>query len=297
MNPGIELMYEFSDIFRDNTIFTDLFGRERADDYRALASWANGHGVRIYTLDATGLLPPAGFGAEDTFVAQSRSLWSGERDLQGSLTYMAQATGGVAVFYTNDVTAGLETIREDISSVYSLGFTVASVQRDEAHRILVELPEHPEYEVRHRRWIVNKTEETRILDRLGSALIRDGADNPFDLRITHGEPKRAEKKKWDVPVQVSLPIRSLMLERVGDQMVGSVEIYLGVRDDLGRENRPRKMVHQVRVPATAMADGRDFRYGVNLELRCRGRDQIVAVGVRDPRSGRLSFTRTDLDLR
>jgi VWFA-related protein len=297
MNPGVELMYEFSDIFRDNTIFADLFGRERADDYRALASWANGHGVRIYTLDATGLMPPAGFGAEDRFVAQSRSIWSGERDLQGSLTYMAQATGGVAVFNTNDVTAGLETIREDISSVYSLGFTVASVQRNKAHRIRVELPEHPDYEVRHRRWIINKTEETRILDRLGSALIRGGADNPFELRITSGEPKRAEKKKWDVPVQVSLPIRHLMLDPIGDQMVGSVEIYLGVRDDRGRENRPRKMLHEVRVPAAAMADGRGFRYGVNLELRCRGRDQVVAVAVRDRRSGRISFTRADLDLR
>jgi hypothetical protein len=46
-----------------------------------------------------------------------------------------------------------------------------------------------------------------------------------------------------------------------------------------------------------MADGRGFRYGVNLELRCRGRDQVVAVAVRDRRSGRISFTRADLDLR
>jgi hypothetical protein len=250
--------------------------------------------VRLYAIDATGLTVAEGFSAADRVVPRARASWTGQADHQHSLEYIADATGGLAVRNTNDPSDGLSRIVADLSFVYSLGYQTPARSADEVRRLHVSLPEHPELEVRCRRWVVHKSADTRFRERVRSALLRPPPDNPLDLRVRAGVPSSTDRGLWEVPIVVSVPIRQLTLAQESDHLVGRVEVLLGLRDDRGRESPLRRVEMDLQLPASAADVTAGDRYSVRVTVRCRERRQQVAVGLRDPASGRASVARTEI---
>ncbi len=296
MTPGRGLMEEFAAVFNDQTIFNEIGIVHKGENYRSLATAANGHQVRIYSLDATGLSTPDGFSAEDNLAPEARASWARQKDLQESLGYMADTTGGLAVLNTNDVAVGLGLIQDDLFNYYSLGYTVAAVAEDEDHKISIELPNHPEYTIRHRRWITEKSQATQVQDQVQSALYRDTNNNPMGLEFTSGPPVRAQGKRWQVPFDLAIPIRNLTMVRENDTWVGYVDILLSVRDERGREMAPTRREHVIIIPANGSDTPGDVLYRISLQMLFRNQRHTVSVGVTDRQSQRTSFTRTEIEI-
>jgi VWFA-related protein len=292
MTPGLGLMHEYADVFRDNTIYTRQAQGSFGADFTSLAKTANGADVSLYALDATGLGPLEGFGAEDRYVPQARASWVNRQNLQETLSYMADTTSGLAVLNTNDVTEGLELIRDDLFSYYSLGYMFSASGEDMVHEIKVELPGYPKNKIRHRKWFVEKSLTTQVQDRVLSLLVRDiGNDVVGGLQLSVGEPTPSDKGRWRVPIRVSIPLCDLALTMDDDQQVGHVELFFGVRDARGRESPPQRREYEVRIPAARYEPTRNQRYGIDISLLVRKERNTVAVGVLDLATNQTSFGR------
>jgi len=293
MTPGLGLMHEYAEIFRDTTIFNRVARLDFKQRFRSLANAANREGVSLYTIDASGLNPLEGFGAEDRYVPEARASWVSQSNLQEPLSYMADATGGLAVLNTNDVTAGLRLIRDDLVSYYSLGYRITSNGEDTVHHIEVELPGHPDYDIRYRKWFVEKSLETRVRERVLQTLIRDIGHNPMDLQLTVGDPAPASGKRWEVPIRVSIPINSLAMEaEAGGDLVAHVELFFGVRDARGDESPTQRRQYAVRIPAAQFVADQEQRCGIVVELLFKEQQHTVAVGLMDRGTRQTSFVRT-----
>jgi VWFA-related protein len=294
LSPGIGLMYEYAAVFRDSSILVQQQRVNQLPHFHSLAAAANRYGVSIYTIDASGLSPLEGFGADDYRPPDAYASSADVKSYQNSLRFMADATGGLAVFNTNDVSAGLQRIRDDLFSYYSLGYTISATGQDRLHRIRVDLPNHPDHDLRYRQWYVEKSLATQVQERVFSSLMLDFDDNPIGLELTVGDPTPAAKGRWHVPLQVSFPLRNLMLAPEANHYVGHLELFLGARDSEGLESVPQRMEYEIRIPAEEYQAARDQLYRIDIQLLVKERQHRVGVALLDRVTHQTSYARVDV---
>lgn len=291
MVPGIGLMHDHAMTFHDQTILS-LRGRyDQTRLFHELASTANAQDVSLYSIDASGLNPLDGFEAENAYSRDPTASSIGSKNYQDSLVYLAEATGGVAVVNTNDVTGGLERITEDLFNYYSLGYTVNASNEDRVHRITVELTGGQGYDLRYRRRFVEKSDEARIQDRVFTSLMVDIDDNPMGLELTASQALPGTGTQWVVPLHLSLDLETVALLPVGDELVGRLIVFIGARDEDGRNTEVQRQEHEIRLPkAEYEAAGRE-RYGIDFRLILSEGRSRVSIGVMDPVTRRASYDR------
>ena len=292
MSPGLGLMHEYASAFHDTAFLGRRTQTDRAHAFQSLTSTANGQDISLYTVDASGLNPLEGYGADSRFgVTDPTAMSIGRKEYQDSLTYMAQQTGGQAIVNTNDVSAGLELIRNDLFSYYSIGYTISSTGDDRVHRIEVELPGHPEHELRYRRRFVEKSRETQVQDRVFSSLMVDVDDNPMDLNLTAGSRVPASADRWTAPLRLSFPLSRVALVPEGGDYVGRLVLFVGARQVDGRQSDMQRQEHEIRIPAAELDTAVEQRFGIDLQLLMGAGQHRVGVGVLDVVTRQASYER------
>ncbi len=124
----------------------------------------------------------------------------GISNLNDSLRYLADETGGMAIYNTNDVGPKLDLISQDMFTYYSLGYPLQASGSDRVHKVRVKLRDDPafeNYQLRYRSRFVEKSLETRVQDAVISSLVFDVVDNPMDLEVTTGTPVAGERGTLD----------------------------------------------------------------------------------------------------
>jgi VWFA-related protein len=294
MTPGLGLLHEFEAVFRDSSIYSRIARQSFAAEFRNFVAAANGQGVSLYAIDASGLAPLEGFGADDRYVPEAMASSVSMKNLQESLSFMADGTGGLAVLNTNGVSGGLHRVRDDLVSYYSLGYQIVLSGEDLQHRIRVELPGRPKTRVRYREWFVEKSPLTQMRERVLTTLIRDPGHNAMGVVLSALEATSKPDRRRDLRLKVSIPLASLTLRPEGSSRVGEIQVVVGLRDATGREAAPQAVTLELRIPVAQIAPGAvGQRVAVVLPLRIiRGRLQhTVAVGVRNLASGETSYAR------
>lgn len=289
MTPGIGLMHQYATTFHDTSILSRRSRVDRMSAYRSVGTVANAQDVRLYTIDASGLNPLEGFSAEDRYGMDPTASSIGMDDLQASLLYLAEATGGLAVVNTNDIGPGLGRIRDDLFSYYSLGYSLKSSGEDRVHEIKVELASHPEYDLRYRRRFVEKSLEGSVQDRVLSSLMVEFDDNPMELEMASGAPAPVSQDRWTVPFHLSFPLERIALLPSGDDYVGQIVLFVGARDDDGRSSEIQRQEHEIRVPLEAWEEARGQRFGIDLRLLLEEGTHRVVVGVLDRLTRQASY--------
>ena len=291
MVPGIGLMHDHAMTFHDQSILS-LRGRyDQTRLFHELASAANAQEVSIYSIDAMGLNPLDGFEAENNYSRDPTSSSIGSKNYKDSLVYMAEATGGIAVVNTNDVTGGLEEITNDLFNYYSLGYTVNSSDEDRVHRIKVQLTGDRNYDLRYRRRFVEKSYESRIQDRVFTSLVVDIDDNPMGLELTASAALPGSSTRWVVPMHLSIDLGTIALMPVGDELIGRVVLFVGARDEEGRNTEVQRQEHEIALPKDEyLASGRE-RFGIDFRLILTEGRSRVSVGMMDPITRQASYER------
>jgi len=291
MTPGLGLMQEYAAVFDDNSVMANRSILDRSRTFQELAAAANAQQVSLYTIDAEGLNPVGGGDAESAYGRDPVAASSAEKNFKDSLRYLADATGGLAIINTNDVSAGLEKIAADLFDYYSLGYTLKSADRDRVHRLTVEVPGHPKYDLRYRRRFVEKSRETTIQDRVFSSLMVDVDDNPMELELTPGRPEPAAGAHWGVPLHLSFPLERVALLEIGGDYVGRVVLFIGAQDLQGRSSEIQRQEHEVRIPAADYEKALKQRFGIDFKLLLEEGRQRVSVGLMDEITRRASYNR------
>ncbi len=282
MVPGIGLMHDHAMTFHDQTILSMRGRYDQTRLFNELTSMANAQEVSIYSIDASGLNPLDGMDAENAYSRDPTASSIGSKNYKDSLVYMAEATGGIAVINTNDVRGGMERISSDLTNYYSLGYTVNSSNEDRVHRIEVGMKGGQDYDLRFRRRFVEKSDRSRIQDRVFTSLVVDIDDNPMGLELSVAEPIAGSETQWMVPIHLSLDLGTIALLTLGDDLVGRVVVFVGARDDEGRNTEVQQQEHEISMPkADYLAAGRE-RFGIDFRLLLEEGRHRISVGVMDP---------------
>lgn len=206
-----------------------------------------------------------------------------------SMRYMARGTGGVAVLNTNDISLGLERIKDRLFTYYSLGYALNTSGGDKIHRIKVELPNHPQYKVEYRRRVVEKSHETRTQEKVLTGLMFDLDANPMELRVAVEKPGPATEDRWLVPIHISFDLQTVALLPEGEDFVGRVTLFIAARAKDGERSEMVRQEHEVRVPADLYEMQQKGRFGINLRMLMEEGSYRVSVGMMDQLTRQSSY--------
>jgi VWFA-related protein len=260
--------------------------------FKELTQEANANRVTIYTLDAQGLLPPTSVSAEyqgrDVRFAADRTRLA---NLQSSLRFMANETGGVAIVNTNNAFPVLQRISQDFGTYYSLGYQPAHFGDGRYYNIEVKLKDKGRkgLVVRHREGYRDHSPETRMNDGTVAALYYTFENNPLGIKLDFAAETRRDDGFYLVPVEVRIPIGNIaMIPREGTHE-GRLKLYVGALDDKGRTSPVQQMPVAVSIPNDRMDHARTQDYVYTVTLLMRSGSQRVAVGVRDELAAQEAF--------
>jgi hypothetical protein len=287
--PARDLTTWYGDLYQKTSSLPMLARFNRRYIYESVASSANAQGVTFYTIDASGLGGSGSASAEHSRPIDPVATSIHLLNYQEPLLYLAEKTGGRAIVDSNDVTSLLEEMRDDLFTYYSLGYTLSASGSDTVHRIEVELPAHPEYDLVYRRTLVEKSLETQVQDRVVSGLLLTLDDNPMELEITAGEPKAAAGERWILPVEVAIPIESVALLPEAGEYVGRVVLFIANRDMKGKQSDIQRRQFEIHMPTDDYGTRRGEHYVAALDLLLNAGEHKVVVGALDPVTRQASF--------
>ena len=292
MIAGMELLYAYANAYDEPSALTQFSRWDQTPQFNSLVAAANSQNVSFYTIGAGGLRHAAVATAESAAPGDTIASGIGEENYLDSLRFMAKETGGKALVNTNDFARAFEKISADIFTYYSIGYTLNLSGGDKIHNIRLELPEHPEYTLRYRRRYVEKSLETRVRDKVMTALMFPLNKNPFGLKLEALTPAPASKDRWTLPVEISFPIESITLLPEGDDYVGHAVLFVAARDTDGGQSDVIRQIHEIRVPANEMEKIKGKRWTIHASLLMEAGSYKLSVGLMDQVSNAASYVQS-----
>lgn len=288
--PAVDLLQAYASTYDEPSIMLNVGRLEVTDEIDELTDAANAHRVSYYTLDAgdTGDMSvgSAAFGRPADLSAE----FTGRLDEDGTLVELAVETGGRALAGGAGFGEAFDRIAADLLTFYSLGFPLERVERGYVAEIEVEVPEHPEYTVRHRSRLVQQSHETRVENTVVTNLLFPVGGNPLGVSVDIGEPERVSEDRWLVPIHLSFPLeRMALLPEDEETYSGRALLFLAVRSADGEQSELVRQEHTVRVPAERYERARRQRFGIDTQLLVGTGELTISLGLMDRITRRTSY--------
>ena len=284
MRPGEDVFQAIYDQFpADSSILMDGSRYDLTRRFRNLTTQANASRVTFYTLEAAGLRTYSHID-----VATRNPGRSGPRidqihfsNLQSSLRYLADETGGMAMVNTNNFAPMLERMADDFDNYYSLGFSPAASESGRYHRIKVTVQGGKRLEVRHREGYRDRSLSKRMTDGTLAALHYGYQNNTLAVKLEIGEVIPHGNKRYVVSLRVQIPLGRLSYLPRDDVHHGRVRLFVGAKDEEGGLAPVQDVPVPIDIPDAEFERAKAQFYQYEMKLIMRGGHQVVAVGVRD----------------
>lgn len=271
----------------------------RTDRYReSVARTANEHGITIYPVYPVGLgwTPTAtAFENRDNLFAtdSSQDAYRSSLDQQAlvnqtaALAELAEETGGLMAAGSVDIVSLLPRVAEDLNSYYSLAYRTPATGTTRSRDIAVKA-KNREYTVRSRREYVEKTDVTRMQDRVVANLYRPDSGGTIPVHVELGKIDKVGRRRWSVPVLINLPLNALS---TGPDGRGSFSVFVATGGMIGVMSEV-----QQRTQTFTAADFTPGQEHVTYELTLTFNDAtgVVSVGVMDAGSKDFGLKTVDL---
>ncbi|HEY3571139.1 MAG TPA: VWA domain-containing protein [Thermoanaerobaculia bacterium] len=293
---------------------------EGEDLYRPLTSTANLLGYTLYPVDVPGIqsgaadvnaTPPptsgdpaperglastlAGGGGGGGLVPQSLLLGGfgnlSEHEIEGSLKYLAQETGGKPVLNTNRALA-LGLARDDTRSYYWLGFSPSWKHDDKGHRIQLET-RRAGLKVRTRTGFLDLSRKAEVTMTVESALLFGNPPGALRMPIQVGAAARSRRGEVEIPVTLGLPVDLMTVVPEGPKFTARLELRFAASSVNG------DTAEIPVVPVTLTSDhqptpGKMVKYETKVKLR--GKADHMVVAAYDPLSGKIATAEADVKM-
>jgi VWFA-related protein len=237
------------------------------EELRQIGETANANGITIYPVFPEAL---TGSGDADYLILNNET---------PALKSIADATGGLTAWGSEGIAALLPRVREDLDSYYSLAYRVSSSGKDKGRNIVVKA-KNTNLTVRSRREFVDKSDVTRMEDRVIAALFRNPPSPGFALRVEVGQ-RRARGKLFVVPVTVHIPISVLTALPSGNQYAGAFSVYFAWGGMLGGISDTAHETKSFKIPAADIEKARASHFTYEFDLTANRSTERVALGVLD----------------
>ncbi|HEY4596089.1 MAG TPA: hypothetical protein VIJ02_06775, partial [Thermoanaerobaculia bacterium] len=283
--------------------------------YRPLADTANLLGYTLYPVDVPGVqsgaedITPSGPQSVSQLSSGSKKL-SGlvpaspgplesvvdvggvnipEGEVEGTLKYLAQETGGRALLNTNRGLA-LAAAREDTRSFYWLGFSPSWKRDDKGHRIQLETRRR-DLRVRTRSGFLDLSRKAEVSMMVESALLFGNPPGALSMPLTVGEAVRSKRGEVEIPVTLGLPVDLMTVVPDGKRFTVRLELRFAASSADG------ETAEIPVVPVTLASDhqptpGKVVKYETRITLH--GKADHLVVAAYDPLSGKIATAEADV---
>ena len=295
-NPGLGVLKYLGDLcpHLEHNTTQHMWEFDETSQLEDLTARANANRVTLYTLDGAGLRADASTTVDfDDMRFRPSSLTNRLRtaNLQGSLQFLAEQTGGRAIVNTNRPFDDLAEAAVDFDSFYSLGFTPSREADGRAHQLEVELRTKRKVDLRFRKVYRDKPLDERLGDRL-MATLRFGVDhNPLAVTAAAGTPVEAGDREYEVPVHIRLPADRLVTTGQEGAM-SRVRVFLAAEDGRGRRTALKERT--IELPGASPKGPAE--HVMTVTMRLREGPHRIGIGVRDEVGVELSLLRIAVDV-
>ncbi len=251
-----------------------------------LTRTANLLGYTLYPVDVPGVQTAAAdVGADSPAGIDSAN----EQEIEGSLYFLAQQTGGKAVVNSNRI-AALSDASADTRSFYWLGFTPDWKRNDKPHDIKLEVT-RPGLQVRSRSGFLDLSRKAEVSMKVESALLFGGLPGGTSMPMKVGEIKRNGRGELEVPLTLGLPVDLMTVVPVNGKFNAQLELRFAASNSDGSASEIPV------VPVSLASDhpptaGKVVKYTTNVTLH--GKADHLVVAAYDPLSGKLASAETDV---
>jgi VWFA-related protein len=257
--------------------------KEGQEIFRPLTNTANLLGYTIYPVDVPGI---EGQGDDSSSLAGVAAGPEGRQDeLEASLQFLAQETGGKPLFNSNR-TLALSTAMDDTRSYYWLGFSPQWKRNDQRHTIKVEVLK-PGAQVRARNGFLDLSKRAEISMLVESALRFGEVAGTLPLQLEIGGPVKG-RKGAEIPLSLGIPNEILTAIPVGKRYATQLELRVIAADAQGATS-DMPVIDLSLSGDSPPVPGGIVRYATRITLRGRASELMVAVY--DPLSGKLASAR------
>jgi VWFA-related protein len=289
MVPAKDLFFEFASQYKAVNVNSLAARFNQRPTYRSLASTASAQGVTFYTIDAQGLAPDASISAESGVPGDPSAAVMAKMNYEEPLFYLAERTGGLATVGTNDFAGGLEKVRDDLFTYYSLGYPITAAGGDRVHRIEVRMPKHPNVKLRYRKTYVERSRESQVQAAVTAALLFETFENPMGIEATVGAIKPSMEGRWLMPLRVAFPTEAIALLPVDETLTGEVVVFVSVRDEKGRQADVQRREQAIHLPRSEYERLAKLQLSVDLQLLVENGNFRIAVGLLDRLTRQASY--------
>ena len=244
---------------------------------KSIDDTANANGVTMYPMFPEGLETTVTDASEADTVrnVDFRRL----NNEMHALREIAEETGGLTAAGT-DVTRLLPRVAEDLDSYYSLAYRVRNTGADKARKIVVRTKDRS-LTVRSRREFMEKSDTTRMEDRVIAALFSNPPSPGFALNVVVGVP-RPRGKEFTLPLTINVPIGVLTQLRDGRQYAGAFSVYFAWGGRLGGLSDTSHETKNYAIPAEEIDKARASGHlTYQIQLAIDRKTERIAFGVVD----------------
>lgn len=245
--------------------------------FREVTSHASRNRITFYPIEA--------FGTRQNEAVLFESVNLSNR--QNGLRFLAEDTGGRALFNAADVPAALARMSEDFSTWYSLGYQPKRAGDTAEHKIEVRVKSKGA-QVRYRQWYRDKPTSEQVAERTLAALQFGAEENPLDVKVEIGPGKNA----GETLVRVKVPLSKLFLEPKDGSREGRLRLYLVAGGDTATPVRQTRLV-TVSVPEAEAAAGAAREYTHEISIPLKQGAYSLGIGVRDELAASTSYLKRD----
>jgi hypothetical protein len=117
----------------------------------------------------------------------------------------------------------------------------------------------------------------------------DVDENPMKIESVTLPPRPADRDRWMVPLEISVPLASIALVPHQNEYVGQVVYFVAARDQKGRQSDLQRREQEVRVPAAEYEQRRGDWVTLMLDLLMNEGSYKITVGVLDRMTRQSSY--------
>jgi VWFA-related protein len=260
---------------------------------KGLIENANAGGVTIYPLLVRGLDNTAGALDPATTILPDNRL--GNQILMNDLVMIqevAKKTGGLAAWDTRNIAGLIPRIEDDVTDYYSLAYRARVKNQDRTREVVVKT-KNPALTVRSRREFVEKSDVSRMRDRVLATLF--GVTETPTFAIAAGARRKPNARgRATIPVRVRIPIKDLTLMQQADHHVGRFSVFVATGEPRGDASAITQRTQPVQIAARDLERARAGYYTYTLDVTVDDRADRVAIGVLDETSKDFALIRVPI---
>ncbi|HEX8154516.1 MAG TPA: VWA domain-containing protein, partial [Thermoanaerobaculia bacterium] len=208
-----------------------------------------------------------------------------------SLKHIARETGG-ATEYGPEIARLLPRINDDLDSYYSLAYRGQGGGADRVRNIDVRVKK-PGLVVRARSEVVEKSDRTRMKDRVLAGLAFDVEPGRLGIAVQPGEVRKTGRNRYKLPVNVRIPIGQLTTLTEGKGERGAFTVVIAAGDGAVLYSDVTQKTQPFSIPASDLARARRSHYTYVAEVEIDAKVDRLVVGVFDEVGREYGVQRVD----